>query len=149
MGGAVPPLPQYASWRGAGGEHRGITTVQIRKVTKRSSVKLLYEMYPLGISIGCNGHAGPGFRGILQSPLTEHNHKIQWYTYESVSISSRTGRLEQELQMVQLSATRRNCITILWVSIVSFAAITLSASQQVFCCYFVIDSVPKLLDTLS
>jgi hypothetical protein len=33
--------------------------------------------------------------------------------YEDVSKSFRTGRLEQELQMVQLSATRCSCITIL------------------------------------
>jgi hypothetical protein len=40
----------------------------------------------------------------------------------SVSKSFRTGRLERELQMVQLSATRCSCIAILWVSLVSFAA---------------------------
>jgi hypothetical protein len=57
-------------------------------------------------------------------------------------------------QMVQLSATRCNCIAILWVSLVSFAAITLCvASQRVFIVtvvvYFVIDSVRKLLNTPS
>jgi hypothetical protein len=53
--------------------------------------------------------------------------------YEGVSKSFRTGRLELELQMVQLSATRCSCIAILWVSLVSFAAINLCvASQQVF-----------------
>jgi hypothetical protein len=41
-----------------------------------------------------------------------------------VSKSYRTGRLERELQMVQLSATRCSCIAILWVSLLSFAAIT-------------------------
>jgi hypothetical protein len=54
--------------------------------------------------------------------------------------------------MVQLSATRCSCIAILWVSLVSFAAITLCvASQRVFIAvvYFVIDSVRKLLDTPS
>jgi hypothetical protein len=53
--------------------------------------------------------------------------------------------------MVQLSATRCSCIAILWVSLVSFAAITLYvASQRVFIVvYFVIDSVRKLLDTPS
>jgi hypothetical protein len=55
------------------------------------------------------------------------------HTCEGVSKSFRTGRLEQKLQMVQLSATRCSCIAILWVSLVSFAAITLCvASQQVF-----------------
>jgi hypothetical protein len=58
--------------------------------------------------------------------------------------------------MVQLSATRCCCIAILWVSLVSFAAITLCvASQRVFVVvvvvvvYFVIDSIRKLLDTPS
>jgi hypothetical protein len=58
--------------------------------------------------------------------------------------------MEQELQMVQLSATRCSCITILSVSLVSFATLTLCvASQQMFIVvsvYFIIDSVWKLLD---
>jgi len=33
--------------------------------------------------------------------------------YEGVSKSLRTGRLEQELQMIQLSANRCSCIAIL------------------------------------
>jgi len=45
--------------------------------------------------------------------------------YKGVSKSFRTGHLEQELQMVQLSATRCSYITILWVSLASFAAVTL------------------------
>jgi hypothetical protein len=51
--------------------------------------------------------------------------------------------------MVQLSATRCSSISILRVSLVSFAAITLCvASQRVFIVVdFVIDSVWKLLDT--
>jgi len=53
----------------------------------------------------------------------------------------------------QLSATRCSCIAILWVSLVSFAAITLCvAFQRVFIVvgiYFFIDSVRKLLDTPS
>jgi hypothetical protein len=53
--------------------------------------------------------------------------------YEDVSKSFRTGRLERELQMVQLSATRCSCIVILWVSLVSFDAISLCvASQRMF-----------------
>jgi hypothetical protein len=53
--------------------------------------------------------------------------------YEGISKSFRTGRLERELQMVQLSAIRCSCIAILWVSLVSFDAITICvASQQVF-----------------
>jgi hypothetical protein len=59
---------------------------------------------------------------------------------------------ERELQMVQLCATRCSCIAIFWVSLVSFAAITLCvASQRVFVIvvYFFMDSVRKLLDTPS
>jgi hypothetical protein len=50
--------------------------------------------------------------------------------YEGVSKSFRTGRLERELQMVHLSATRCSFIAILWVSLVSFAAITLCIASQ-------------------
>jgi hypothetical protein len=67
--------------------------------------------------------------------------------YVCVSKSFRTGRLGRELQMVQLSATKCNCIAILWVSLVSFAAIILCvASQWVFIVVvcFVINSVRKL-----
>jgi hypothetical protein len=81
------------------------------------------------------------------------NLHLKTRIYEGVSKSFRTGRLEQELQMVQLSATRCSCIAILWVSLVSFATITLCvASQRVFnCCkrIFRYDSVRKLLDTPS
>jgi hypothetical protein len=73
--------------------------------------------------------------------------------YKDVSKSFRTGCLERELQMVRLSATRCSCIAVLWVSLVSFAAITFYvASEQVFVVvslYFAIDSVRKLLDTPS
>jgi hypothetical protein len=53
----------------------------------------------------------------------------------------------------KLSATRCSCIAILWVSLVSFAAIILYfGSQRLFIVvsvYFVIYLVRKLLDTLS
>jgi len=39
-------------------------------------------------------------------------HRKTW-TYEGASKSFRTGRLEQELQMIELSATRCSCIAIL------------------------------------
>jgi hypothetical protein len=71
-------------------------------------------------------------------------------TYESVSKSFRTGHLKREPQTVQLSANKCSCIDILWVSLVSFAAIILcAASQRVFIVYFVIGSVRKILDTPS
>jgi len=73
--------------------------------------------------------------------------------YEGVSKSLRTGRLERELHIVQLSATAYSCIAILWVILVSFAAITVHvASQRVFIVvsvFFVIDLVRKLLVTPS
>jgi hypothetical protein len=87
---------------------------------------------------------------ILVSTGLYHSHNP---SYMGVSKSSRNGRLEQELKMVQLSATRCSYIAILWVSLVSFAAITTCiASQQVFIVvslYFVNDSIRKLLDTPS
>jgi hypothetical protein len=73
--------------------------------------------------------------------------------YKGVSKSFRTGRLERELQMIQLSATRCSCIAILSASLVSFAVTTLCvASQRVIpkvSVNFVIDSGRKLLDTPS
>jgi hypothetical protein len=62
------------------------------------------------------------------STLTRYTeiHQI----YEGVSKSSRTGCLERELQMIQLSATRWSCIAILWVSLVIFAAITHCVASQ-------------------
>jgi hypothetical protein len=50
-------------------------------------------------------------------------------THEGVSRSFRTGRLERELQMVQLSATSSSSIAILWVSTVNFAAIILCVAS--------------------
>jgi hypothetical protein len=56
-----------------------------------------------------------------------------WCDYEGVSKSFRTDCLGRELQRVELSATRCSCIAILWVSLVSFAAISLCVtSQRVF-----------------
>jgi len=78
-----------------------------------------------------------------------HTHT---HTQEGISKSFRTVRLELELQMVQLCATRCSCIAILWDSLVSIATITHVISQRVFVVvslYFVIDSVRKLLDTPS
>jgi hypothetical protein len=69
--------------------------------------------------------------------------------YEGASKSFRTGRLEREMQMVQLPATRCSCIAILWVSLVNYTAITLCVASErvsIVVVYFVIDSVRKLLD---
>jgi hypothetical protein len=88
---------------------------------------------------------------LLISTAANHIYVPLLALYVSLSKSFRTGRLEPELQTIQLSATRRSCIAILWVCLVSFAVITLFvASQRVFVVvYFVIDSIRKLLDTPS
>jgi len=66
--------------------------------------------------------------------------------HKGISKSFRTGRLKWELQIVQLSASRCSCIGILWVSLVSFATITLlCCSQQVF--IFVVVCYPFSLET--
>jgi hypothetical protein len=46
-------------------------------------------------------------------PQIDRAHSFHIETYEGVSKSFRTGRLERELRMVQLSATRCSCIAIL------------------------------------
>jgi hypothetical protein len=88
--------------------------------------------------------------------LSAHTSHLCWewpFSFNcvwGVSKSFQTDYLEQELQMVQLSATRCSCIAILWVFLVSFATITLCvASQWVFIVviHFIINSVWKLLDT--
>jgi hypothetical protein len=83
------------------------------------------------------------------------NTKMQ-NMYEGVFKSFRTGCLKEELQLVQLSATKCSFIAILWVSLMSFATMTLCvASQRVFVVVvvvvvdFVIDSVRKLLNIAS
>jgi hypothetical protein len=98
-----------------------------------------------------------GVQELRLAEFTKLQVRTSWATisvssWEGVSRSFRTGRLEWELQMVQLSATKCSCISILWVSLVSFDAITLCvASQRVFVVsvYFVINSVQKLLNTFS
>jgi len=60
-------------------------------------------------------------------PTIYHCHDVM---HEDVSKSFWTGHLEQELQMVQRSPTKYSCITILWASLVSFAAITLCVATQ-------------------
>jgi hypothetical protein len=84
-----------------------------------------------------------------------YDHKICVKLHEGVSRSFRNARLERELQMLQLSATRCSCVTILWVSLVSFASIILCVASRrvlivvVVVLYFAIDSVRQLLDTPS
>jgi hypothetical protein len=78
-------------------------------------------------------------RGVLNSAWEmTHSLLMRSAVYEGVSKSFRTGRLERELQRVQLSTTRCSCIAILWVSQVSFVAITLCVASQLM---FIVVSV--------
>jgi hypothetical protein len=90
----------------------------------RSCSRRVLWRWPLSVSCKYTG-----MRLAIKSFREFHSHTL----YEGVSKSFRTDRLERELQMVQLSAKMCSCIAILWVSLVSFAAITLCvASQRVF-----------------
>jgi hypothetical protein len=79
------------------------------------------------------------------SPPSGAKSKNAW-SYEILSKIILDGHLERGLQRVELSAIR-------WVSRVSFAAVIICfASQQVFIVvslFLVIDTVQKILDTLS
>jgi hypothetical protein len=55
---------------------------------------------------------------------------LEAWTYECVSKSFRTGRLEREPQMVQLSVIRCSFIAILWVNVVSLVTITFCVASQ-------------------
>jgi hypothetical protein len=86
------------------------------------------------------------------SPLSSAEVKNAFPLYECASKNLRNGRLERELQMIQFSTIGCSSIAILWVSLVSFAAITLCVASQrvfIFVVYFVMHSVRKLLDTPS
>jgi hypothetical protein len=99
--------------------------------------------------------SGMLYAHLPQAMSIAHNETNRYVMYVGVSKSFPTGRLERELQMVQLCATRCSRIAILWVSLVSFAAITLCvASQRLFTfvvvvVYFVVDSVRKRFVTPS
>jgi hypothetical protein len=55
------------------------------------------------------------FISMTAMKANEENSTKIFQLYKGVSKSIWTGCLERELQMVQLSATRCNYITILWV----------------------------------
>jgi hypothetical protein len=105
------------------------------------------------LSASCGKYSNNIFRKATPTSFSIHPSQSPYnLAYEGVSKSYRTGRLERELQIVQLYATRCSCIAVLWVSRVSFAAITLCITSQrvlIVVVYFVIDSVRKLLDTPS
>jgi hypothetical protein len=50
---------------------------------------------------------------VSENKRNEIKEKVRLKKYEAVSISFRTGPVERELQMVQLSATRCSCIAVL------------------------------------
>jgi len=116
--------------------------------------KFAYRFQFLGLQTGCtdwcSGRYPESFKrnaGICHDrflPYPSHWSSrtiLPCYSiYDGVSKSFWTGRLERELQMVRLSATKCSCIVILWVSLVSFAAITLCVY-----CLFRYDSVRELL----
>jgi hypothetical protein len=114
--------------------NRGIETLKCTGVNQKVSVFRLFASFKR-------------FRLHQSWYLLSMNILSAVSTYDGVSKSFRTGRLERELQMVQFSATSCSCIAILWVILGSFATINLCvASQRVFIAvvYFVIDSVRKL-----
>jgi hypothetical protein len=111
-------------------------------------------LFRLSLSCGVNNNNNNNNSGVC----TPYSHRI--WVYGSVMDSSffivsfdDVSHTDCSSQMLQLSPIRCSCIVILWVSLVSFAAITLSVtSQRVIpkvSVYFVIDSVRKLLDTRS
>jgi hypothetical protein len=113
------PLLYTKSWDWSKGTH----------CTKKKTQQYTNFSHPLR----CETFIGNIFRY-----LTIHNNISFMMTYkvntsemyEGVSKSFRTGGLELKVQMVQLSATRCSCIAILWVSLVSVAAITFCVASQ-------------------
>jgi hypothetical protein len=129
-------------------EH-GTSRLRSRCVTHLSAIlcNTLSSTHREFVTVGQVAELWREFTHCSVSPVTE---QTLCFTSRALFKSFRTGRLERELQMVQLSTTSCSCIAILWVSIVSFGAITLCiASQRVIpkiSVYFVIDSIRKLLD---
>jgi hypothetical protein len=173
MRGAIPPLPQYAfmvwcSVKEKGRDNFNFTLIILEPGYYGEAPHYAGSSSLLDINIRVTTYYHTSSMQVMYffdarhqisyaykiSSLTIYIHArahICLIQYEGVSQSFRTGRVEWELQMVQLSATKCSCIATLWVSIVSFAAITLFvASQRVFIVvslYFFIDSVRKRLDT--
>jgi len=88
MSGAIPRLPQYTFMAWCSVEAQG----QLYLLPLRNMQNGGRPCYPLFEDSSCSSSDAE---------------------YEGVSKSFRTGHLERELQMVQLSATRCNCVTIL------------------------------------
>jgi hypothetical protein len=160
MRGAIPPLPQYVFMSWCLVKYRDNFTFTLYKLTNfvkdspcRSAgqdttppphphgnrrlvtvfKRALSEMKPLRTFLHYFSEIS-STESIYKYTLKIMRHIIgDKKLYEGVSKNVRNGRLERELHMVQLSATECSCITIFWVSLVSFAVITLGVpSQRVF-----------------
>jgi hypothetical protein len=99
------------------------THPKLKMVLRRSCYKIRSMILDFFSSNNCTG---------VEPCLATWSVDVQLLqVYEGISKNFRTGLLERELQMVQLFAI--SCIAPLWVSLVSFASITLCvASQWVF-----------------
>jgi hypothetical protein len=158
MSEAILPLPQYAFMARCWVKAQGLYLLPCINLYSSLIFFLARAVFHWSVCVIdlCNVFIYKFVSAPRLTPIGDH--AVQVYSrreekkeYEGVSKSFRTGRLERELQTIQFSVTRCSCIAILWVSLVSFAAITLCvASQRVFIAvnvYFVIDSVRKLLVT--
>jgi hypothetical protein len=104
MHGGIPPLPHtscYGAYLSIGLRHRVVVAWYL--VKHRDNFTFYLRMF--------NGNLTDSDRH--SDPLALHYKQVSLYEHEGVSKSFRTGRLEQELQMVQLSATGFSCIAIL------------------------------------
>jgi hypothetical protein len=155
MSGAIPPLPQYAfmawcSFKAQRQIHFLPLPFAFHSLKRwMNDVGLFVSILFIFSCSVCPAVVSVRFHCFLEVT----NIYPTFRNYVGVSKSFRTGHLERELQMVQPSATRCSYIAIVWVSLASFAVITLCvASQQVIpkvSVYFVIESVWKFLDTPS
>jgi hypothetical protein len=131
----------------------------------------LYEYLQICVSrVASLYFLGTAERCLLIAPDVGYASVLRQYVQTAWTGASNTGNLHlletmrgcihkfsdwppgARTSMAQLSATRCSCIAILWVSLVSFATITLYAASQrvfIFVFDFFIDSVRKLLDTPS
>jgi hypothetical protein len=140
-----------------GDESGSITTRNFFDSWKAVFVLTYYSIHPFHTEISAWGRVFLPLKYAVTGGIWKHERKTnttEGDIYEGVSKSFRTGRLERELQMVQLSSTRCSFISSSWVSPVSFAAITLCVAFQrvliiVIVVYFVIDSVWKVLNAPS
>jgi hypothetical protein len=111
MSEAIPPLSQYAFMAWCSVKAQGQLYLPMHATRPAHSIfpYLRGQYFPHvvhipSLQLKCCTHFGSVGRN-LQPQAS--------YRYEAVSKSFRTGRLERELKMVQLSATRCSCVAIL------------------------------------